>query len=392
MRNYSEESSEPATAMEFPPPPMTVPTKTSTPSRTPARSPFKKVMRISQTQKQALIDNLQLEITERARKLRAQYALQAQGLRARIEIRVNRIPISLRTANMGELFAKYAEEAKAKEDKGKGGATAIAVGKSIQNDIPARDTSPAITRSPQKVEPFVPGPARTRGLKRQSEDFDKENDPANTLENPKKRTKDAKAGASASTRTVSRAKLNPSLILSPKSNNSRTYPVSPIRPASPAKPPTFARPASPAKGLSHPPKPAAATTTITVTASLSGMAEQAKSTRATTRSGAATTRNAPAASHAPRTRRAATAPRAPAIHEDNGTHHLRTVSSSTASSNDSTGTTVVKKSSTRAQGATAASSRKTAPAKKSTAAAAKRVASKKVEPPAPGRRVLRSRH
>ena len=48
-------------------------------------------------------------VTERARKLRAQYALQAQSLRTRIELRVNRIPTSLRKANMGELLAKYRE-------------------------------------------------------------------------------------------------------------------------------------------------------------------------------------------------------------------------------------------------------------------------------------------
>jgi hypothetical protein len=49
-------------------------------------------------------------VTERARKLRAQYMLQAQGLRSRIEIRVNRIPRALRTASMGELFMKYSEK------------------------------------------------------------------------------------------------------------------------------------------------------------------------------------------------------------------------------------------------------------------------------------------
>ncbi|KAK7745359.1 hypothetical protein SLS53_002855 [Cytospora paraplurivora] len=58
-------------------------------------------------QKQALIENLQLEITDRARKLRAQYNLQAQGLRTRIEIRVNRIPMALRNVRMGELADQY---------------------------------------------------------------------------------------------------------------------------------------------------------------------------------------------------------------------------------------------------------------------------------------------
>lgn len=62
---------------------------------------------ISLSQKQALIDNLQLEIADRARRLRAQYNLQAQGLRTRIEIRVNRIPMALRKTRMGELADKY---------------------------------------------------------------------------------------------------------------------------------------------------------------------------------------------------------------------------------------------------------------------------------------------
>ncbi|THC94787.1 hypothetical protein EYZ11_005733 [Aspergillus tanneri] len=75
-------------------------------ARTPTSPPRKK-LRITRNQKQALIDNLQLEITERARKLRAQYSLQANDLRARIERRVNRIPIALRKANMGELLEKH---------------------------------------------------------------------------------------------------------------------------------------------------------------------------------------------------------------------------------------------------------------------------------------------
>lgn len=46
-------------------------------------------------------------VTERARKLRAQYNLQAQGLRTRIEIRVNRIPMALRKLKMGDLLQKH---------------------------------------------------------------------------------------------------------------------------------------------------------------------------------------------------------------------------------------------------------------------------------------------
>lgn len=98
------------------------------PAITPPHDSQYKTLRITQAQKQALIDNLQLEgmraesphtyhsrlikfhqVTERARKLRAQYALQAQSLRTRIELRINRIPTSIRKANMGELFAKYQE-------------------------------------------------------------------------------------------------------------------------------------------------------------------------------------------------------------------------------------------------------------------------------------------
>ena len=48
-----------------------------------------------------------VSVTERARKLRAQYALQAQSLRTRIELRINRIPHALRKANVGDLCEKY---------------------------------------------------------------------------------------------------------------------------------------------------------------------------------------------------------------------------------------------------------------------------------------------
>lgn len=43
------------------------------------------------------------EVTERARKLRNQYKLQAQSLRARIEMRINRVPSSLRRTKMRDL-------------------------------------------------------------------------------------------------------------------------------------------------------------------------------------------------------------------------------------------------------------------------------------------------
>lgn len=43
------------------------------------------------------------EVTERARKLRNQYKLQAQSLRAHIEMRINRVPSSFRRTKMGDL-------------------------------------------------------------------------------------------------------------------------------------------------------------------------------------------------------------------------------------------------------------------------------------------------
>lgn len=55
-----------------------------------------------------------MAVTERARKLRAQYALQAQGLRARLEMRVNRIPQALRKRNIQDLLDEHADNAKPK--------------------------------------------------------------------------------------------------------------------------------------------------------------------------------------------------------------------------------------------------------------------------------------
>jgi hypothetical protein len=90
---------------------------------------------ITAAQKQSLMDNLQLEgktpkiqtlsviqltrsaVTERARRLRSEYGLQSQNLRSRLEMRINRIPRALRTANIEELVEKYSqslEEAKRK--------------------------------------------------------------------------------------------------------------------------------------------------------------------------------------------------------------------------------------------------------------------------------------
>ena len=112
----------------------TMGTTTTTPEQAP-RSPQRHALAITEAQKQALVDNLQLEglfilpsplpagsrsldeldtntpiVTERARKLRAQYALQAHGLKTRLELRVNRIPHSLRTMKMQDLVDKHVQQ------------------------------------------------------------------------------------------------------------------------------------------------------------------------------------------------------------------------------------------------------------------------------------------
>ncbi|KAH6630656.1 Borealin N terminal-domain-containing protein [Chaetomium sp. MPI-SDFR-AT-0129] len=85
-------------------------TTTKNDSTHPDESPAKRQrVGVTLAQKQALIDNLQLELTERARKLRANYNIHAQSLRTRIEIRVNRIPLALRKLTMGELLEKYSD-------------------------------------------------------------------------------------------------------------------------------------------------------------------------------------------------------------------------------------------------------------------------------------------
>ncbi|KAJ5157863.1 uncharacterized protein N7482_008963 [Penicillium canariense] len=202
---------------------------------TPTGRPAKK-LRLTQGQKQALIDNLQLEITERARKLRAQYALQANDLRARIERRVNRIPISLRKVNMGELFEKHSAP--------------------TQATSPIRRISPAkVSRAPISIDQALsPSGTRDGRNRRTSNDghySDKENAPAagtpEGLKNPKRRGKAPAAGGAS--RVVSQeVRGHDHRILSPKSLNSRTYPQSPFR-TSPEKgqPSYLSRPTSPLK-------------------------------------------------------------------------------------------------------------------------------------------------
>ncbi|KAF9882804.1 hypothetical protein FE257_005136 [Aspergillus nanangensis] len=217
-------------------------------ARTPTNTPPKKKLRITRNQKQALIDNLQLEITERARKLRAQYALQANDLRTRIERRVNRIPVALRKANMGELLEKH---------------NAALRNAALGSPSPRKHVSPAKgarafgaippSRRMSKNSAASPNARRVRKQSHEGIYSDKENAPATTdsldvLKNPKRRGKPG-AGAGTSRVVSQEVRGNDYRILSPKSSNSRTYPQSPLR-ASPEKPQNssyLARPMSPLK-------------------------------------------------------------------------------------------------------------------------------------------------
>ncbi|RAL59118.1 hypothetical protein DID88_006764 [Monilinia fructigena] len=181
-------------------------------------------MAITSVQKQALMENLQLEVTERARKLRAQYNVQAQGLKTRIEIRVNRIPISMRKRKIGDLFDKHNNTG------------AQAARNEVGPPVPPKNNQKKIP-----VEESESGPSDEfppfRTAKRNSVDacLDKENN----IDNPKKRQK---AAPILPERTTSRVNMDPKQILSPRSANSRTLPASPIKPAPPAKPITESRP------------------------------------------------------------------------------------------------------------------------------------------------------
>ncbi|KAK5628131.1 hypothetical protein RRF57_003846 [Xylaria bambusicola] len=152
----------------------------SPPSTSPRRSPIIKKRKIGITlaQKQALIDNLQLEITERARRLRAQYNIQAQQLRSRVEMRVNRVPTTLRKLKMEDLPKRTLNSQNVR----------LVPRPQYVNKpppVPAKDGTPPkpIPRKP------VPTASPVRGYKRLSTEIsgaDKENQ-GEAIDNPKKR-------------------------------------------------------------------------------------------------------------------------------------------------------------------------------------------------------------
>ncbi|KAA8909013.1 Borealin N terminal-domain-containing protein [Sphaerosporella brunnea] len=71
------------------------------------KSPFRRVVdgRITKPQKQALLDNLEVEMNQRTRKLRSQVNQQVHALKQRIEMRINRIPKKFWKMTMADLLA-----------------------------------------------------------------------------------------------------------------------------------------------------------------------------------------------------------------------------------------------------------------------------------------------
>ncbi|KAI0526148.1 hypothetical protein F5B22DRAFT_271106 [Xylaria bambusicola] len=336
----------------------------SPPSTSPRRSPIikKRKIGITLSQKQALIDNLQLEITERARRLRAQYNIQAQQLRSRVEMRVNRVPTTLRKLRMEDLPKRTLNSQN----------TRLAPRPQYVNKpppVPAKDgTSPKpIPRKP------VPTASPVRGYKRLSTEIsgaDKENQ-GEAIDNPKKRVRGAPA--------ISKPPVPASAILSPTSSNTRVLPRD--RPASPTKS-IISRPASPMKAPAH-----KASSNI-----LSSIVERAKSTRpattarkATASSTASSSAGTTATTATGRTRKAAAPPPS-----TTATRGKRKASMASESSEASTATVVKKK--------TAASRTRAAPAAKKNvmstikSATTKTAPAAKAAPAAPTtRRTLRKR-
>ncbi|KAK3366967.1 Borealin N terminal-domain-containing protein [Lasiosphaeria ovina] len=325
--------------------PQKIPTKTGSPSAADQRhqeSPAKKRKlnsSITLAQKQALIDNLQLEITERARKLRANYNIHAQSLRTRIEIRVNRIPLSLRKVKMGELLQKLSAEQQHQQQQQqqqqaqRTAAVATANASTRGPPVPAKD---AVTKRPPLASApmFASGSASPmRPAKRLSHEIsgggDKENDFERNIENPKKKTR-----AGPATELV----RNPGQVLSPTSSNSRIQ-----RGGERAQPP----PPTPGgrSGIARPVSP----TKMGGTSLLSNMVEKARSTRAaatarktTTSTTASSANGGGATTTTTRTRRGATAA-APPQPSRPATRTARRVSATSESSDGSTSTVVRKR-------------------------------------------------
>ncbi|KAM7184160.1 Nbl1 / Borealin N terminal domain containing protein [Naviculisporaceae sp. PSN 640] len=335
-----------------------VPTKSGSPSASDESPNKKRKTGITLAQKKALIDNLQLEITERARKLRSNYNIQAQTLRTRVEIRLNRVPMALRKVTMGELLQKYSSDAQQPR---------IPHSSSSRGPpVPEKDIHSTLRHYPLQrsanILAMTSSPARL--AKRSSRDMsggDKENEfeyAADTL-------KKGRLGPAAE---ISR---NPAQVLSPASSNSRFPPRSVQGSSRPTSSATSNM--SPIKsGIARPVSPMKPTTIINnmvdkARGTTRGGATAASTTAAATKRGRAQTTSAVApsnggagtASRATRTRGTTAAASRPATRT--GT---RRVSGVSESSEGSTSTVVRKRPGTAmstksAPGGTSAAPKKT---------------------------------
>ncbi|CAK7244624.1 MAG: hypothetical protein STHCBS139747_006168 [Sporothrix thermara] len=347
-----------------------VPTKTEdSPSK-------RRKVGVTLAQKQALIDNLQLEVTERARKLRAQYNLQAQGLRTRIEIRVNRIPMALRKLKMGDLLLKHSTDQQrpiAPKQTTTMTAAAAAAARTttrVPPPVPEKDFDAARSVVSHAESTRTAHTTVSRPLKRLSDQLasgDKENQNAH-YENPKKRQRGGAnlPGASGT---------QPVQVLSPASSNSRVNPRDRERaapaPQSPFKS-SIARPMSPTKQTSttniissmvekarasrtaNTRKP---TTSSTASSAAGGTTATAARTRG--RGAAAKTKTATTTATAPATATATTTVATAASRSTTAAtaRHVRSISGTSESSDGST-STVVRKAGRPAAGTAASTARK----------------------------------
>ncbi|KAI1214064.1 Borealin N terminal-domain-containing protein [Annulohypoxylon truncatum] len=306
--------------------------KISMMKHSPHRSPIKRrKLGLTLQQKQAIIDNCRLEVTERARRLRAQYNVQAQQLRSRVEMRVNRIPTALRKMKMGELLAKSLQPQQPPRPPKPTKSTYVAP------PVPPKDGKlpQPVTRKP------VPAREAAVGRKRLSTEIssDKENR-SNAVENPKKRLRGVPAKEPVP--------IQPANILSPTSSNTNTRAVPRQRPASPTKP-MISRPASPTKG--PPPK---APSNL-----LSGMADKVRGTRPAAGARKATNTSTTSSNNGPattRTRQAAAVSRPPTAASTRG---RRKASAASETSNGSATTVVKKTTASRAAKTTAPPAKRT---------------------------------
>ncbi|KAI9709232.1 MAG: hypothetical protein M1828_002532 [Chrysothrix sp. TS-e1954] len=232
-KRISSSSAGSETLATFPAPPQTVATKGAL--ETPPKIHMHKSVTITQLQKEALIEDLQQELTERARRLRAQYALQAANLRTRLEYRVERIPAALRKAKLIDLFEKHGPKP---DGTSKGGlkATADKVATAPPNNSVSQPVSRPTQQPAKEVTVLVPLPRQAKRKRfvaeevpiRQrplltclgSDDMDDANKENDSIASPKKR---------ARTNQPPSRQVPVSQVLSPKSNNSRQLPRSPTK-------------------------------------------------------------------------------------------------------------------------------------------------------------------